>query len=172
MTQTISKPGSLVQPARSCYDLALELDGKVEKDKDYMIDPNGGSYVDSVTVRCVPVVNDNGVKEYLTCIPPSNDTNPMDVFSYGRNPMEVRQLASLAVLSTRATQTITTTQTKVLGWNGQLFNKEKVDLPYMRSTLEDNTWTISTAFPNTLPFKALATPTKDNSFKLGEVCFV
>ena len=39
-----------------------------------MIDPNGGSYVDSVTVRCVPVVDDNGIKEYLTCIQPSNDT--------------------------------------------------------------------------------------------------
>lgn len=43
----------------------------------------------------------------------------MAKFSYGYDGMADRQLASLAKKSTMATQTISTTQSTLFGWNGE-----------------------------------------------------
>ena len=59
----------------------------------------------------------------------------MDIFSYGNHILlQSRQLASLAVLSTRAMQSITTSQSEVIGWTGTKFTKEKADTPFMVRT--------------------------------------
>lgn len=53
------------------------------------------------------------------------------MFKYGYKGAAARQMASLAARSLMATQTIYTSQTTILGWNGNKFTKSESETVYM-----------------------------------------
>jgi len=57
----------------------------------------------------------------------------MAKFRYGYDGMGDRQLATLATFSTKATQSISTTQTTLLGWNGKEISNTANTTPMMVS---------------------------------------
>ena len=65
-----------------------------------------------------------------------------DVFTYGFKGMATRQLSSLASVSTMATQSIFTTHSTIIGWNGEKFANEKSETAVMVRELPCFRWAI------------------------------
>lgn len=162
-----AKYGSMKHPAKSCWDIFIET-RNVDVKKEYFIDPNGGSALDRISVTCRATEDGAG---YYTCIKPARKNSGDTRFSYGYDGMADRQLSSLASLSNKATQSISTSQTTLIGWNGKEITNTASNNLMMTSVSEDNVLTLSTYTPSILPFAALSSPNSDEDFHLSEVCF-